>query len=131
VNQPRRLPVQRRRLAEWLDRLSGRGPETDGVTRDDDGETFELRVALPGFEPREIAVEIAPDHLVIDASASRDSRFDGAGALQRQADVHLLLPFPEAVDCEHAAARLRSGVLTIRARHMPHGLRARRIRVGS
>jgi HSP20 family molecular chaperone IbpA len=121
VSQPRRLPVQRRRLAEWLDCLRGSGPQIDGVAREDDGETFELRVALPGFEPAEIAVEIAPDHLVIDASAARARRIDGRGALQRQADVHLLLPFPESVDCERAAARLRSGVLTIRARHLPHG----------
>jgi HSP20 family molecular chaperone IbpA len=125
VSQPRRLPVRRRRLAEWLDRLRGSRPQIDGVARDDDGETFELRVALPGFEAGDIAVEIAPDHLVIDASTAREQRVDGCGKLQRQADVHLLLPFPEAVDCERAAARLRSGVLTIRARHLPHGPRVR------
>ena len=125
MSQPRRLRVQRRRLAEWLDCLRGNQPQIDGVAREDDGETFELRVALPGFEPREIAVEIAPDHLVIDASAARERRLDGYGKLERQADVHLLLPFPEAVDCDRAAARLRSGVLTIRARHLPHGPRVR------
>jgi len=125
VSQPRRLLVQRRRLAEWLDCVRGSRPQLDGVARADDGETFELRVALPGFEPGEIAVEIAPDHLVIDASAARERRVEGRGRLARQADVHLLLPFPEAVDCERAAARLRSGVLTIRARHLPHGPRVR------
>jgi len=117
VDPPRRLPVRRRLLAEWLDRVRGRAPETDGVARRDDGKTLELQVSLPGFKPAEIAVEIAPDHLVIDASADRERRFNGTALHKRKADVHLLLPFPEAVDCEHAVARLRSGVLTIRARH--------------
>ena len=125
MSLPRRLPVQRRRLAEWLDCLRGRQPQIDGVARADDGETFELRVALPGFQPGEIAVEIAPDHLVIDASSTRERRVDGYGKVEPQANVHLLLPIPEAVDCEGAAARLRSGVLTIRARHLPHGPRVR------
>jgi HSP20 family molecular chaperone IbpA len=128
MSRPRRLPVQRRYLAEWLDCLRGSKPQVDGVTSGDDGEILELQVALPGFQPAEIAVEIAPDHLVIDASTAREESVDGVGTRKRQADVHLLLPFPETVDCERAAARLRSGVLTIRARHLPHGPR---VRVGS
>jgi HSP20 family molecular chaperone IbpA len=115
VTATRRLAVRRDRLGEWLDRLLGRMRAVDGVVHEDDGESFRLRVALPGFEPGEIEVEIAPDHLVIDASALRAAPLDGIGALGRQANVHLLLPFPESVDCLHAAARLRSGVLTIRA----------------
>jgi HSP20 family molecular chaperone IbpA len=111
----RRLPVQRNRLAEWLDQLRGRAPQPDGVAWDDDGETFRLRVTLTGFEAGEIEVAIAPDHVVIDASAEREQHDDGKRELRTQADLHLLLPFPETVDCDRATARIRGGVLTIRA----------------
>jgi HSP20 family molecular chaperone IbpA len=121
MSTARRLEVHRNRVGEWLDRLRGLHSQVDGVVREDDGQSFCVQVALPGFAPGEIEVEIAPDHLVIDASALRAAPIDGIGALQRQADVHLLLPFPEAVDCAHAAARLRSGVLTIRAPRLVGG----------
>jgi HSP20 family protein len=111
----RRLAVRRDRFGEWLDRLRRRGPSIDGVERSDDCDALGFRVALPGFTPREIEVEIAPDHLLIDAIALRAQRVDSIGTRASQADVHLLLPFPEAVDCDQAAARLRSGVLTVRA----------------
>jgi HSP20 family molecular chaperone IbpA len=116
----RRLEVHRSRLGDWLDRLRGLRSQVDGVVRDDDGETFRVQVALPGFAVGEIEVEIAQDHLVIDASALRKQRSDGH-VTERGADIHLLLPFPEAVDCTHAAARLRSGVLTIHAPRLAGG----------
>jgi HSP20 family molecular chaperone IbpA len=110
----RRLPVQRKRIASWLDQLRGRPPQADGVTWDDDGDTFRLRVTLSGFDPAEIEVAIAPDHVVIDASAQREQRDDAKAGARSQTDLHLLLPFPETVDCDRARAWLRGGVLTIR-----------------
>jgi HSP20 family molecular chaperone IbpA len=120
----RRLPVQRNRFAEWLDMLRGREPQADGVTWEDDGGTFRLRVALSGFEPGEIEVGIAPDHVVIDASAEREQRDDGRAELRAQADLHLLLPFPQTVDCDQARAWLRGGVLTIRAPRARHPVKS-------
>jgi HSP20 family molecular chaperone IbpA len=93
------LPVQvrRSRIADWLGRLCVRRAEIDGVVRHDDGECFHVHVALPGFAAGEIGVSVASDHVVIDARG-----------------LHLILPFAEPVRARRAAARLHSGVLSIR-----------------
>lgn len=133
MHPTRRLPVIRSYVGEWLDRLRGRAPRGgDGVEWFPEDGDLVLRVPLAGFRAREIAVAVAEDHVVIDARAERAQRLDGMGELHAQEDLHLLLPFPEAVDRDRAHARLRSGVLTIRApRASGGGDGARRIPVKS
>lgn len=127
----RRLHVQRNRFAEWVDQLRGREPQTRSVVWEDDGKHILLHVALPDFEPAEIEVAIAPDHVVIDARADRQQRLDEKGELKTHADLHLLLPLAESVDCTRAVAVLRGRVLTVRAPRQSAGPRARRIPVKS
>jgi len=116
VNQTRRLRVNRRYLGEWLDRFRGGGPrQPDGVEWSPGEDDLMLRVPLPGLRAREISVEIAEDHVLIRASAVRRGRPDGRGELRAEQDLHLLLPFSEAIEPDRAHAALRSGVLTIRA----------------
>jgi HSP20 family protein len=94
-------------------------PAAELVEEDDE---FEVKVALAGFEPKEISVTATPRELIIKASHSdeRKESEDRNGARVRWSefhsnDVYRQIAFPADVDVARVTAEFEKGMLEIEA----------------
>ena len=126
MSDKHKLKIRGRWFAEIFDRLRGRrarkGKDGAGPTVQDNGREFTVHVDLSGFSRDEIAVSVAPDHVVIDAE-QRSERKSRRSWSAEESQIHLLLPFSETVDQHLAKAEFRGGTLTV---HAPLSVEARR-----
>lgn len=82
--------------------------ERDGV--------FTITAALPGVEPKDITVDIAPQDVVITASAEHTHSEDKGQVHQCEftsGQVFRSFPLPKTVDGTKAKAEYRNGMLSI------------------
>lgn len=79
---------------------------------------FQLQLALPGFDAKDIRVAALPDTLIVEGEAAHQHRRTngtvhfcefGERRLFRQ------IPLPKPVDIDHVSATLDKGVLQVRA----------------
>jgi HSP20 family protein len=85
---------------------------------------YELKVALPGFEQREISVTATPAELMIKASHKHEATSEeGEAKLRwsefRSNDVYRRVEFPESVDVDKIEAGLKNGLLDVKAPKAP------------
>jgi HSP20 family protein len=95
-------------------------PATELIEREQD---FVLSVALPGFEPADVALTAAPRALFIQAKMKgerKDETRKGEAKVHwsefRSADVCRRVEFAKDIDVDKVSATLRNGVLRIIAR---------------
>ncbi len=80
---------------------------------------FHLRVAVPGFEEKEIEVTAAPETVIVKAEASTETETEEADTVFSEfAERTLLRRFdlPAPIDLDHTSATLGKGLLKIVAR---------------
>jgi HSP20 family protein len=110
-----------RALDDWL--MAEREfnwPAAEIVERDQD---FVMSVALPGFEPADVALTATPRALVVQAkmkSERKDEGKKGEARLHwsefRSADVCRRVEFAKDIDVDKISATLKNGVLRVVAR---------------
>jgi HSP20 family protein len=83
--------------------------------REHDG-MFSVAAALPGFDQKDIAVDITPREVVIKATTER-THTEQKGQVVRSdfttGDVFRSVQFPKEVDADKARAEYQNGMLTI------------------
>jgi HSP20 family protein len=110
-----------RELDDWLAaEREFSWPATELVEREQD---FVLSVALPGFEPAEVALTATPRSLIVQArtrSERKDDARKGEARVQwselRSADVCRCIEFARDIDVDKITATLRNGLLRVVAR---------------
>jgi len=85
--------------------------------REDDG-TFKVAAALPGFDHKEITVDVTPREVVIKAK-SEGKQTEHKGQIVRSefaaGEVFRSVQFPKEIDAAKAKAEYQNGMLTITA----------------
>ncbi len=77
---------------------------------------FEVHIAVPGFEAKEIAVTALPGSLLVKAEAVRGrEKKEGEVRYSEFSDQSLFrrIPLPQPIDVAHVTAKLEKGVLNI------------------
>jgi len=84
----------------------------------DKGSTYELQMALPGFDPKQVEVTATPDEIIVHAAASEEKQSDKENVVWSEftsSDVYRRIPAPMPLNSEDATATLEKGVLRITA----------------
>jgi HSP20 family protein len=79
---------------------------------------FRVRVAVPGFQAKEIAVMALPEAIFVEAeSESKKEETEGKTRLSELASrkVYRKIDFPAPIDVDRTTAKLESGVLELEA----------------
>jgi HSP20 family protein len=88
----------------------------------DKGDSYELQMALPGFEPKDVEVTATPGELIVHAASSQEKKSEKKNVLWSEftsSDVYRRIPAPTPLSTEGAAATLEKGVLRITAPKAP------------
>jgi HSP20 family protein len=79
---------------------------------------FQLQLALPGFDAKDIRVAALPDSVIIEGEATHQHR-NTRGTVHfcefGERRVFRQIPLPKPVDVDHISATLDKGVLQVRA----------------
>ncbi len=89
-----------------------------GYEISDAAEKFEVRVAVPGFDAKDIELTALPGALLVKAEATHErERKEGEGRYTEFSEQKLFrrIPLPEAVDTGRVTATLDKGALKITA----------------
>lgn len=120
-----------RALLNWPQRMwSQLMRDVPSVEVADAGETVVVRVELPGIDPDDVDVDVAPSHVVIRGEIRRDESEDQQGVYhteRRYGRFQRTIPLPEPVDSDGAEASFRNGLLEIRLPRASHGRRRLKI----
>ena len=83
----------------------------------DDNVAFELSVALPGLEKKDVRIEVVDDYLTITAQLEHTSKEEGKNWV-RQEFVHnsfyRAFRLPNNVDPEQLEAKMKNGLLSLK-----------------
>lgn len=123
---------QQRRLFTWPANGFARVPSID---LEDRASEFRLTAEMPGFEIKDIELEMRDGSLHITAAHENTKEERGENMLvceRHSGRIERLIALPQAVDIAKAKATLRSGILTV---NLPKkevvGPEAHRIAIGS
>lgn len=120
-----------RSLLNWPQRLwSQMMRDVPSVEVADAGDALLVRVELPGIDPDEVDVDVAPSHVVIRGELRRETDESEHGVYhseRRYGRFQRTIPLPEEVDSDGASADFRNGLLEIRLPRAGHGRRRLRI----
>ena len=84
----------------------------------DQGEAFEIKMALPGFDTKDVQVTATPDQVVVHAESTQEKKSDQGKVLWSEfssADVYRCFPSPAYIDPDKVTATLDKGVLRVTA----------------
>ena len=80
--------------------------------------SYEIQVALPGFEPKDIEVTATPGELIIHARSEQEKKTQKGTVLWTEFgsnDVYRRFELPKAVLVEKVTAKLEKGILHVTA----------------
>jgi HSP20 family protein len=90
-------------------------PSVELTEKDDE---FNLRIAVPGIDPRDIDIEVTPEYLLVKAESRHEHQKD-------KGEVHVCefeagnlfrsIRFPKAIDTDKVKAEFKNGVLQVNA----------------
>ena len=83
------------------------GSSQSPIRYNDTGESYELRLELPGYSQKEINAEIDNDLLIISVT-SGESEEDGGEKVNKRS-----FQLPEGINSTKSKAKLENGVLTV------------------
>ena len=94
-------------------------------------QTFNLKIAVPGIDPKDIDIEVTPEVLLVKAETHHEHK-------EKKGDVHACefecghlfrsIQFPKEIDPEKVKAEFKNGILTISA-EIAEKARAKKITV--
>jgi HSP20 family protein len=111
----RRGGIGGRDLDNWLDAERQLHPAAELIERDRE---FQIRVALPGYDPKDVRVVALPDSILLEAKAhTRTDREDGEVRFSEfnERAVCRRFDLPGGIHVEEVAATLDRGILEITA----------------
>jgi len=82
---------------------------------------YELQIALPGFQSKDVEVTVTPKEIIVHAAAEHDKETKKGNVLWTEFganDVYRCLETPKPVDVDKVTARLENGLLRIHAPEM-------------
>jgi len=82
---------------------------------------YELQIALPGFESKDVEVTVTPKEIIVHAAAEHDKETTKGNVLWSElgaSDVYRCFETPKSVDVDKVTARLENGLLRIHAPEM-------------
>jgi len=108
-------------LDDWFQAERQLLPEAELIERENG---FQLQVALPGYEPKDIQVVVLPDSILVQAKAAH--RLEGEGRVRfsefKKEEVSRRFELPHAIDVDKVAAKLDKGILHVAAaKGIPEG----------
>lgn len=80
--------------------------------------TYELQIALPGFDARDVQATVTPNELIIHATSSQEKKSEKGNVLWSEfasRDVYRQIPLPAPVDADKTTAKLEKGLLRVTA----------------
>jgi HSP20 family protein len=104
-------------LEDWLKAER----ETFGVSVaafTDQGDAFEIKMALPGFETKDVQVTAMPDQVMVQAESKHEKKSDNDKVLWSEfssAEVCRCFSSPASIDPDKVTATLDKGVLRVTA----------------
>ena len=104
---------QQRSLFDWPASFMPRVPSIDLT---DNGNEYQLIAELPGYEIKDISLELRDGSLLISASreTEKEEKKDRVLMRERQSgQIERLVPLPQSIDADGIKASLKDGVLTI------------------
>jgi HSP20 family protein len=104
-----------RDLDDWLQAERQLHPAAELIERERD---FQIRVALPGYDPKDVQVAALPDSILLEAKASsHPDKEDGEVRFSEFSESAVCRRFdlPGGIDVEKVAAKLDKGILEITA----------------
>jgi HSP20 family molecular chaperone IbpA len=82
----------------------------------DKGSGYELKIALPGFEVKDIQVTAAPDEIIVKAASRQEKKSEEDKVLWTEfssSDLYRRFETPGPIDVEKTKATLEKGLLCI------------------
>jgi len=109
-------------LPAWPGSRLGRGW---GLETEETAEEYVVRAEVPGFEVKDLDVQIRGDQIVVKAERKEESKSEGATSYQ-YGSFHRSFPLPAGAASDKIDARYHSGVLEL---HLPKTEQARGKRI--
>ncbi len=104
-------------IGDWLQAEKEVFRVPDMELAESDG-AFQLELALPGFDAKDIRVAALPDALIVEGQAAHQHR-NTHGTIHLcefgERRVFRQIPLPKRVDVDHVSASLENGLLRVRA----------------
>ncbi len=98
-----------------------------GLTTEEKEKEIIVQAELPGFEPKEVTVELAGERLTVEAKHEEKTE-KGEEKAERTAHVKRLITLPPEIEPEKIEAVYRNGVLEVHVPRKPEAV-PRRIEV--
>lgn len=111
-----------RLLPRWPVEETAEWPFGWDMTTEEKEKEFVVRVELPGFELKEINVEVRPERLTVEAEHKEEVEKGKEKVERPYARVRRVVSLPPDVETEKAEAIYRSGVLEIRLPRKPEAV---------
>jgi len=107
-----------------------KGPASWGVTFEQKEKEVVIRVEAPGFEPKDLSVELLGELLMIKAKrVEKPEKVEGKEpAEERSLELERTLSLPEGVDIEKIEVFYRNGIVEVHLPRLP-GAEPRRIEI--
>jgi len=99
------------------------------ITLTESGETLEIKAEVPGFNEKELEINVEPRRLVITGRRETKKEEKKGKTLYSEScanEVMRVIDLPESVEAEKVTATLKNGVLNL---HLPKAAKARTVRV--
>ena len=104
-------------MEDWL-RAEGEVFQVPRMELAERDEEFQLQIAVPGFDSKDIRVTALPDAVIVEGETTHQHR-ETKGHVRicefGERRVFREIPLPEPVDLEHVSATLDKGLLEIHA----------------
>jgi HSP20 family protein len=78
--------------------------------------TYEVKITLPGFEPKEVQVSATPSEIIVHAATKHEKKIEKENVLWTEFgsnDVYRRFELPEPIDLDKMSAGLDNGMLHI------------------
>jgi HSP20 family molecular chaperone IbpA len=128
----RRLDAVQRRAFDRFEKRGGEsGHELDdwfeaerelfgrvGADLAENDSAYEIKLALPGFDPKEIEVTATPKQVIVHAAIQKQEKTKKDGILRTESgseDIYRQFDLPVAINVDQVTARVDNGTLQINA----------------
>lgn len=84
----------------------------------DKGNSYEVQMALPGFDPKEVEVTATGDEIIVHAASKKEKKSESDKVLWSEftsSDVYRRIPAPAPLNADNTTAVLEKGILRISA----------------
>jgi HSP20 family protein len=103
-------------LEDWLNAEHELGWPAAELSEKDGA--YEIQIALPGFEPKEVEVTATPSEIVVHAATKQEKKGEKDNVLWTEfgsSDVYRRFEVPNSINVDKVTANIENGLLHIKA----------------